>query len=82
MSTTVNAEVALTYSESANPLIFKLRTESFMERGASVQWLSAFPQEEEILFPPLTHMQATGTVEKFALDGQAWTIVTVEPTLP
>ena len=67
---------------SASSVILRIKTSSFFERGVGVKWLSAFPAEEEILFPPLTHMQATGTVEKFALDGQAWTIVTVEPTLP
>ena len=67
---------------SANSVLLRITTPSAIKRGVGVKWLSAFPAEEEILFPPLTHMQATGTVEKFALDGQAWTIVTVEPTLP
>ena len=28
--------------------------------GADVQWLSAFPGEAEILYPPLTYLQPTG----------------------
>ena len=47
MSTTVKLEVAVQYSTAQTSLLFKLRTDSFMQRGASVQFLSAFPAEEE-----------------------------------
>ena len=43
-------------------LLFKLRTDSFMARGASIRFLSAFPGEDEILFPPLTFLQPTGRI--------------------
>ena len=52
------------------------------EASVGVRWLSAFPAEEEILFPPLTYMQATGDLEEVTIGGQSWAIVTVEPTLP
>lgn len=82
MSTTTDLKVAMEYSMSASSVILRIKTSSAIKRGVGVKWLSAFPAEEEILFPPLTHMQATAALEKFALEGQAWTIVTVEPTLP
>ena len=63
-------------------MILRIKTSSFFERGVGVKWLSAFPAEEEILFPPLTHMEATGALEKFTLKELAWTIVTVKPRLP
>ena len=47
MSTTVKLEVAVQYSTAQTSLLFKLRTDSFMQRGASIQFLSAFPAEEE-----------------------------------
>ncbi|EOD25033.1 hypothetical protein EMIHUDRAFT_237988 [Emiliania huxleyi CCMP1516] len=74
--------VAVEYSISTTSVILRIATSSAVKRGVGVKWLSAFPAEEEILFPPLTHMQAVGTLETFTLDGNAWTIVTVEPTLP
>ena len=54
MSTTASAEVALRYGglsggAQGSMLLFKLRTASFMERGASIQFISAFPEEEEVL---------------------------------
>lgn len=60
MSTTSNLEVALSYSLSASSLLFKVRTESFMQRGANLQYLSAFPGEAEFLYPPLTFCRPTG----------------------
>ena len=46
MSTTSDLTVALKYSESrGHRLLFKIRTESFMERGADIAFLSAFPGE-------------------------------------
>ena len=47
MSTTTKLEVAVQYSTAQTSLLFKLRTDSFMQRGASIQFLSAFPGEEE-----------------------------------
>ena len=52
MSTTTKLEVAVQYSTAQTSLLFKLRTDSFMQRGASIQFLSAFPGEEEGAFPP------------------------------
>lgn len=51
-----------------------------MARGPSVQWLSAFPQEEEILFPPLTYIQPTkAPPEVIEVDGRTITVVEVVP---
>ena len=47
MSTTTKLEVAIAYSDASTSLIFKIRTDTFMQRGASIQFLSAFPDEEE-----------------------------------
>ena len=32
-------------------------------RGVDLQWLSAFPNESQVLFPPLTYMQPTGKMQ-------------------
>ena len=43
MSTTNNLSVALEYCASAHPVIMRLHTESFMQRGAELAFLSCFP---------------------------------------
>ena len=86
MSTTTDLKVAVQYSLGQSSLLFKLNAPSFMERGADLTFLSAFPDEREILFPPLTYLRPTGkklTLD-FALAGSAsgsvkYTVVEVEP---
>jgi len=64
MSTSSKIDVALAYSDNAEKrLLFKVATSSFMERGADLQFLSAFPGEVEFLYPPLTYLQPTGKEE-------------------
>ena len=60
MSTTVDLRVAVRYCLSQNSLLFKIMSPNFMTMGADVQWLSAFPGEAEILYPPLTYLKPTG----------------------
>ena len=57
-----------------------LRTRSSMERGANIAYLSAFPSEDECLFPPLTYLQpvSQSTAE---IGGLTFRIITVEPRM-
>ena len=59
MSTTNSLEVAVAYGQSKNSLLFKIVVKSFMQCGADISFLSAFPGEKEYLFPPLTFLQPT-----------------------
>jgi len=54
-----------------------VRSSGFHDRGADISWLSAFPGEKEVLFPPLTYLKPTGRAE---VVGQC-TVVEVTPTL-
>jgi hypothetical protein len=65
MSTTSDLNVAVRYSISPNSLLFKIVPTSFMTMGADVQWLSAFPGEAEILYPPLTYLRPSGRKQVF-----------------
>jgi hypothetical protein len=64
LSTTVNPSVAVRYSLSKHALLFKILVPNFADAGAEVKWLSAFPNEEEMLFPPLTFLQPTGRTDR------------------
>ena len=79
MSTTSTLKVALEYSEATDSLLFKLRTDGFMGRGASVRFLSAFPGEDETLFPPLTYLKPTGKRERVECATRTLTVVEVVP---
>ena len=57
MSTTKNLDVALQYGTSLQgSVLFKIVAKNELEMGAELGWLSAFPQEEEVLYPPLSFL--------------------------
>ncbi len=81
MSTTTDLSVAVRYSLSRNSLLFKIVPQNFMSNGAELQWLSAFPGEAEVLFPPLTFLQPTGrrdSVNAVDQDGRPMTFTVIE----
>ena len=83
MSTTTDIKTAVQYSlssESSESLIFMIVTKNALQRGASLSWLSAFPTEEEICFPPLTYLQPTGRKQVVEINGMRFTIVEVAPS--
>ena len=57
MSTTSALQVAVQFSASEASVLLRLRTSSFMSRGADMSFLSVFPAENECLFPPLTYLK-------------------------
>ena len=81
MSTTTEIKTATEYSISDNSLIFYITTENGMQRGADIQFLSAFPAEAEVLYPPLTYLQPTGRMQEVTVEGRGFTVVEVKATL-
>ena len=69
------------YSASKDSVLLRIHTDSFISRGPDISFLSAFPAEQEYLFPPLTFLLPTGNVEKVSLGGQNWTVIDVKPYL-
>ena len=84
MSTSSDLSVALAYSnKSEKRLLFKVATNGFIERGADLRFLSAFPNEAEFLYPPLTYLQPTKIRDTICI-GQGsekveYTVIEVEP---
>ena len=69
MSATRRLEVAVRYAlsraeEDQALLLLKILVPSFVSSGADLGWVSAFPHEGEVLFPPLTFLQPTGRVDR------------------
>jgi len=61
MSTTTAKKEAMAYARRAPGMILFEIQQGFVARGASISWLSQYPDEEEILFPPLTSLEVCGT---------------------
>ena len=82
MSTTSDPEVALRYSASKNCVLLRLETKSFAERGADIAYLSAYPTEHEVLYPPLTFLRPTGDIGADRLDNGAFVgVIEVAPSI-
>ena len=81
MSTTSDAAVAVQYSASDAGVVLRLRTESAMERGADLGYLSAFPGEKEYLFPPLCYLQPTGQAWDIEMAHKNLTVIEVRPRI-
>jgi hypothetical protein len=84
MSTTSSLEVAAKYASSEDSILLKISLDNVMQYGADIQWLSAFPGESEVLYPPLTYLQPTNRdPEVMRLkSGQRFTVYEVTPTIP
>jgi len=63
-------------------VLFRLRTSNALTRGADVSFLSAFPGEKEILFPPLTYLRISGKACEMEVRNIRFHVVDVEPILP
>ena len=76
------------YALGDSSLLFKLRADSFMDRGADIAFLSAFPSEREYVYPPLTYLKPTGKLETIHVaagevgDGSPETSITVLEVQP
>eukprot|EP01051_Picozoa_sp_SAG22_P005512 SAG22_NODE_329_length_12249_cov_27.341646_7_plen_1215_part_00 len=67
MSATLDRTVAEKYSKGKDPNIPSLVLEMEMgmvNRGAFLGWISQYPDEKEILLPPLTGLEVSGYEEK------------------
>ena len=60
MSTTKDLKVALAYSKGGG-VIFKIEVTSVLQMGGDITFLSAFPEEKEVLYPPLTQLNLNQT---------------------
>jgi hypothetical protein len=59
MSTTLDRNVALRYATSGTgePSTLMVMQMGMVDRGAQLDWLSQYPEEKEILLPPLTGIE-------------------------
>ena len=79
MSTTRSLQVAMRYSASAMPMLMRFKVGTFMQLGADLGFVSAFPDENEVLYPPLTYLQSVSTPAELRVGDVTFTIVDVEP---
>ncbi len=84
MSTTADLAIALKYSAGGQKaVLLRIRTTNFMDRGAALRWISAFPHEEEYLYPPITFLKPKyETPEIFKIGDVEFEVVDVTAQIP
>lgn len=81
MSTTSSRQVAEDFARSKSPLLFKFVSTSFMSHGADISFLSVYPGEKEVLYPPLTYLRPI-RLYKETIGGTEFQVAEVEPVFP
>lgn len=80
MSTTTSLITAIKYSYgNESSVLLKFTTSSFMQRGADLSFLSAFPGEAEVLYPPLTFLQPVRSFQITLDNDVKYTVLEVVP---
>ena len=70
-STTTDRDQAVIYASGNQSTIFEMQM-GMVDRGADLSWLSQYPHELEVLFPPLTGLEALST----EIDGSTLLVIT------
>ena len=79
-STSSSLEHAIKFGKSEQPFFFKIESKDAISRGADIAFLSVFPKESEVLYPPLTYWRLVSVGEEQL--GDLWaTVAVVEPTI-
>jgi hypothetical protein len=83
MSASTDLKTALSFSLSkeGDGLVFKILCNNVMQRGSDLQWVSMFPTEVPVEYPPLTHLQPTGKTQVVEVNTFRVTVVEVNVTL-
>ena len=82
MSATTSLAIAVQYATSAEALLFRIKVGNALQYGADLQWLSAFPSEGEVCFPPLTYLEPTGNTQTVRVNQNTFHVVEVVPHIP
>ena len=53
-----------------------------MDRGASLKWLSVYPAEDEVLYPPLTYLKPMLKQQIKGFKGLGGEVVTLKAVFP
>ena len=84
ISTTLDPATAMEFANSqpGDALIFRYVSRNPLDRGADVRFLSAYPLEAEMLFPPLTYLEPDGFVDEDLIgDGIITRMLQVRPII-
>jgi hypothetical protein len=78
MSTTTSKQIMAEYAGSDHPILICVEVDNVMSAGSDIAWLSLYPSEAEVLFPPLTYLKP---IRKCRIVNHAGVVVVVRPII-
>ena len=75
LSCTPHLETAARFATSREAFLFLITVKSFMQGGASLEFLSCMPHEREVCYPPCTYLKPTGRLQRLELPGKLQCVV-------
>ena len=82
LSFTPSLATAARFAAARSSLIMLVRANALSKRGASLQFLSTAPHEQEVCYPPCTFLRPTGRTQLVDVGGgRSCSIIEVEPHL-
>ena len=80
LSCTADLATAAHFATSREALVFLVTAKTFLQHGASLDFLSCLPHEREVCYPPATYLKPTGRTQLMELTGGLrCTVVEVTP---
>jgi hypothetical protein len=80
MSTSRDQTVAVDFANGGCPMVIEVVVNEYLERGADISFLSQFPLEKEILYPPLTYLKHISSSES-SINGKKAHVFRVKPII-
>ena len=69
LSCTYDLATAAHFASSREVLLFLVTAKTFLQHGASLEFLSCLPHEREVCYPPVTYLKPTGRTQQMELTG-------------
>ena len=80
LSCTSHLTTAAHFATSREPLLLLVTAKTFLQRGASLDFLSCLPHEREVCYPPSTYLKPTGRTQHVEFAGEVrCTVLEVTP---
>lgn len=79
VSVSSDRDVACGYADANSPTLLRFEVSDPKDLGADISWLSVFPHEKEVIYPPLTYLSYVYKQNIRDHEGQ---VITVRPRFP
>ena len=83
MSVTKDIATATQFALSRGCIVMKIKVSDALSYGADITWLSCYPEQREVVYPPLTFLKpTTGIIKMYDVGDASFAVMEIEPRIP